>query len=275
MAKEHDWLPSNHAEFYKILHLVYNYISKSEVRLRLGLGPETSIGGGGGGGIGRSADGVENDKAEPAKVDHNSKADTPANPHTGQAITWGEWFDTVFKPDMDEFDALYAKVTEPSEKTPVVFAAFKRMRKKVDSNMRKLYKGVIRYNVNITDEDLVEMHLPVISNHRTFSVVPDSYPVGHPKPSFEKIVDIAYVDSETNRKSKPKGVHGAEVVWAILNTPPIDQTELLHSTFATASPCRLVFKGEDRGKTLFFALRWENNRADKGPWSPIQSIVIP
>jgi hypothetical protein len=32
---------------------------------------------------------------------------------------------------------------------------------------------------------------------------------------------------------------------------------------------------EDRGKKLYFALRWENTRGEKGPWSEIHSTIIP
>jgi hypothetical protein len=30
-----------------------------------------------------------------------------------------------------------------------------------------------------------------------------------------------------------------------------------------------------RGKTVYFALRWENTRGEKGPWSEIMSAIIP
>jgi hypothetical protein len=37
----------------------------------------------------------------------------------------------------------------------------------------------------------------------------------------------------------------------------------------------LEFEGHDRGKTLWYAARWENTRGLKGPWSPIESVIIP
>jgi hypothetical protein len=30
-----------------------------------------------------------------------------------------------------------------------------------------------------------------------------------------------------------------------------------------------------RGKTVWFRLRWENNRGQKGPWSELYSAIIP
>jgi hypothetical protein len=70
-------------------------------------------------------------------------------------------------------------------------------------------------------------------------------------------------------------VHGAEICWAVLDTPPVNWSQLVNSSFDTASPFRLSFEGEMRGRRLYFALRWENTRGAKGPWSEIQDTVIP
>lgn len=37
----------------------------------------------------------------------------------------------------------------------------------------------------------------------------------------------------------------------------------------------LTFDENQRGKTVYFALRWENTRGEKGPWSQIVSSIIP
>jgi hypothetical protein len=46
----------------------------------------------------------------------------------------------------------------------------------------------------------------------------------------------------------------------VLDTPPIDWTELVHSSIDTASPFRIPFDGHLRGQRLYFVLRWENTR---------------
>jgi hypothetical protein len=76
-------------------------------------------------------------------------------------------------------------------------------------------------------------------------------------------------------KSKPFGQHGAEFGWEISDTPIVNVEDLTHSTFDTHSPIVLEFKGDQRGKTLWYAARWENTRGLKGPWSPIESVIIP
>jgi hypothetical protein len=66
-----------------------------------------------------------------------------------------------------------------------------------------------------------------------------------------------------------------ELAWAILPAPTVDWKELIHSSFDTHTPLRLTFDGTERGKTVYFALRWENTRGEKGPWSEIMSAIIP
>jgi hypothetical protein len=48
-----------------------------------------------------------------------------------------------------------------------------------------------------------------------------------------------------------------------------------HSVFDTRTPMKLVFSGEQRGKSLYFAMRWENNMGEKGLWNDIISTIIP
>ncbi|MDR1864959.1 MAG: hypothetical protein LBR08_05235 [Bacteroidales bacterium] len=72
-----------------------------------------------------------------------------------------------------------------------------------------------------------------------------------------------------------KGVRGAEIRWLISATPPVNWDDLRHSEFDTRSPFTMSFSGDQRGQTVYFALRWENNTGEKGPWCEIQSAIIP
>jgi hypothetical protein len=70
-------------------------------------------------------------------------------------------------------------------------------------------------------------------------------------------------------------VHGVEVRWALLGIAPLSVDELIHSSFDTHSPFTLDFSENDRGKTVWFCLRWENTTGEKGPWSEMMSAIIP
>jgi len=37
----------------------------------------------------------------------------------------------------------------------------------------------------------------------------------------------------------------------------------------------LKFSKEDKGKTAYFSMAWQNARGMLGPWSEIQSMVVP
>jgi hypothetical protein len=50
---------------------------------------------------------------------------------------------------------------------------------------------------------------------------------------------------------------------------------LLHSDFATRSPLELKFEEDERGKWVYFAVRWESGAMKKGPTSAIFNVVIP
>jgi hypothetical protein len=93
--------------------------------------------------------------------------------------------------------------------------------------------------------------------------------------SIPATVGVHYRDKNKLGIGKPKGVHGVEIRHEILDEPPKDWDQLRNSSFDTRTPAQLVFKGEDRGKTVYFALRWENNVGEKGPWSEIYSAIIP
>jgi hypothetical protein len=51
--------------------------------------------------------------------------------------------------------------------------------------------------------------------------------------------------------------------------------DLTNSSFDTHTPLTLEFADEDRGKVLYFALRWENTRGEKGPFGAIMNAIIP
>jgi hypothetical protein len=69
-----------------------------------------------------------------------------------------------------------------------------------------------------------------------------------------------------------------ECLWKLEETdeaPPNEVEELLHSSFATKSPLELTFKESERGKKLYYAVRWETGTVKKGKWSEILSAIVP
>ena len=66
-----------------------------------------------------------------------------------------------------------------------------------------------------------------------------------------------------------------EMAGRIGGEKPANVHELTLSYFDTHTPLVIEFEEEERGKTFWYAVRWENNTGKKGPWSDIQSALIP
>ena len=83
-----------------------------------------------------------------------------------------------------------------------------------------------------------------------------------------------WVRGQTNL-AKPDGYDGAVLVWDVLDTPPERPESLNRHTLASRTPHTIEFDETERGKTVYVAMCWQNERAKKGPWSVIKSAVIP
>jgi hypothetical protein len=87
---------------------------------------------------------------------------------------------------------------------------------------------------------------------------------------------VYYQDETGTRRGKPKGVHGIEIRWAILDHYPESEKELIHSSFDTNPPLTLEFDEADRGKHIYLVGLWEIQReGEKGKFSDIFSAFIP
>jgi hypothetical protein len=165
---------------------------------------------------------------------------------------------------------------EPATRTAVTVEAKNKARKLLERTVRDDVKAYIMYNKLVTDEDRKAMGLPIHKNGRTPAPVETDAPDAEVDTSHIGRLNILFYEKgHKHRKGKPAGQHGAEIAWIQRDTPPTRWDELLHSNIDTNSPFTLVFENDLRGKTVYFALRWENTRGEKGPWSDIQSAIIP
>jgi hypothetical protein len=163
----------------------------------------------------------------------------------------------------------------PATRTAGKIKAKNEAKKALEKELRQAIAEYLTHNHLLTDESREDLGLPVHDTKPTPVPVPTTVvetKVSWPAPG---VVEMAFHDSESEGRAKPYGVHGAEFIYAILDTPPAGWEELTHSVFDTRSPIRLSFANEMRRRTLYFAARWENTRGAKGPWSEIQETSIP
>jgi len=76
-------------------------------------------------------------------------------------------------------------------------------------------------------------------------------------------------------RAKPEGYDGAVLVWDTLTAPPERPTDLAEHTMASRTPHIIEFDETERGMTAYIALCWQNERGIRGPWSEVQSAIIP
>jgi hypothetical protein len=141
--------------------------------------------------------------------------------------------------------------------------------------MREFANGSIRFSKQMTPEDKQVYGIRPRDAAQTGGSEPDSYPEAEPDTSVLRQITIRFWDSVTKKRGKPHGVHGAEIRWAILDHDPASVDELTNSDFDTASPFALKFDENQRGKRVYFCLRWETNTNLKGPYGEIYNAVIP
>ncbi|MDR1346899.1 MAG: hypothetical protein LBJ63_00490 [Prevotellaceae bacterium] len=175
-----------------------------------------------------------------------------------------------------DFAARYETAENPATRTSVAVLAKTEARKAAEAKIREVLKAYVTYNPAVTDEDRKLMGLPIHKTTRTPSPVANDAPDTDIDTSVIGRVTIHFYEKGSrHKKAKPAGQHGAEISWTLLDTPPMRWDELIHSNIDTNSPFTLAFEHDMRGKTVYFALCWENTRGEKGPWSEIMSAIIP
>jgi hypothetical protein len=156
----------------------------------------------------------------------------------------------------------------------------RQLRKETAVTAKRAARGFVnlhlRYNPNVTNEDRIALGLKVPDTTPTQKTVTGSHPLITADTSTLLHVKLHIRDSAMQKShAKPPGVHGCEIVWAILDAPPTDTEDLIHSAFTTKAMHDFEFLEKQRGQHLFFRGRWENNRGEKGPWGEIGNSIIP
>jgi hypothetical protein len=143
------------------------------------------------------------------------------------------------------------------------------------ASLRTFVKAYLTYNPTVSDADKEDMGLPLHDNIRTPTPPPSTIPEAEIDSSIIRQLTIHFKDNGSEKRGKPRGVHGIELRWSLLEAPPASVEDLKNSAFDTASPYTFTFNESQRGKRIFLCLRWENAKGEKGPWSEIYNAIIP
>jgi hypothetical protein len=190
----------------------------------------------------------------------------------------GIWFDQQFKDTYTPYSTVFPKWRNPATRTIDVIVELERL----EAEVRKFYTGVrdlVTAAPYVTNAQLRLMGFPERSSG-TYT------PAGVAKmPPVVSVItrvvgrlgfSLGTYDSENKiRKHKPEGQHGAEIRWTLDSASGSDIDLFDRSDFTTKTEFFLTFRTPERGKTIYFAARWENRRGEKGPCTPIYSAIIP
>jgi hypothetical protein len=142
--------------------------------------------------------------------------------------------------------------------------------------LRQTIGEYLTHNHLVTDVDRASLGLPIHNTTRTPAPVADNAPDFEVDTSVIGRLTVRFFEKGgSHRKGKPDGQHCVEIIWCISDTPLTRWNQLIHSAVDTNSPLTLAFENDQRGKTVYFALCWENTRGENGPLSEIASAIIP
>jgi hypothetical protein len=209
--------------------------------------------------------------------DHISPARSP-----GRLVSFGfpeeskiyKWVNDEFLTVFVSYNSVYAAWENPATRPPMQTKLLTEKETELLPLYRQLH-DTLKGSQFVTNNDLEAMGMPRRPEGGHTPVPPPltlpALVIKHPS---KGIVEVHFHDEDTENKAKPHGVHGVELLYALLDHAPASLDELTRSAFDTHTPCRLTFGFEEVGKDLYIAARWENTRGEKGPWSDFYHTVL-
>ena len=169
----------------------------------------------------------------------------------------------------------YAAAIMPTTRTSAAIIEKKNARSALEKDIRQMVREYLNHNHMITESDREQMGLTIYKKNRTPVPPPTTAPECHIDRAMLRCLKIHFRDAGSKSRAKPPGIHGAEIKWGFSDSPDISANQLINSSFDTRSPLTLEFDQADRGKYVYFCLRWENTRGEKGPWGEIANAIVP
>ena len=152
-------------------------------------------------------------------------------------------------------------------------------RNQAQRELTVLVRFIIRFYLRrpeVTDPELIAMGIPPIDHIRTMHKVVTE------KVSFEirisgirRIIVDFWQQGVEHSKAKPRGYDGAVLIWNLGEERPHEAVDFQFHIMVSRRPFIIDFADEDRGKTVWVALAWQNERGIRGEWSEFKSAVIP
>jgi hypothetical protein len=179
---------------------------------------------------------------------------------TALMADYGAWYDA------------FANTFKPH--SPVETREKNRVRKEAQRSLRAFVNQFLRFPP-VTDKDRDSMRIPNRDLIRTPHIeVTEVVEFELLLRNIREVLVNFWIKGATH-KAKPEGYDGAVIIWDVLDAPPSGPHDLTLHTMASKTPHSLEFAEEERGKTVYIAAAWQNERGNIGQWSEILNAVIP
>jgi hypothetical protein len=194
--------------------------------------------------------------------------------HLSQWNIPAEWFNDHVLTAQTDWTSAWLDYRNPQTRTRIITFVKQEKRAALEKVLRQLVQ-MLRCNPFVSPDDLKSMGIAIRPTHRTPIAVPSTTPECETDTSLLRHLIIHFRDSGSRSAAKPHGVHAVEMAWGLLESSPLSMNDFPRLNQDTHTPIKLAFEEYERGKTVFFALRWVNTKGETGPWSDIHSAVVP
>jgi hypothetical protein len=193
----------------------------------------------------------------------------------GNAARWGHIPQAdadQLKSNFDDWNSAYKATLVPH--IPQLTAEKRRVRVRTERALREFINRFLRW-APVTNLERDEMGIPNRKTTYTPHPAPTTVPEIEVNSSVIRRLSLRLRDFGAAHWGKPENILAMELAWGIEDARPDHVGKLPHVDTVTANPIVLFFEEEERGRRVFFAARWLNNKAQAGPWSGIESAIVP
>jgi hypothetical protein len=141
--------------------------------------------------------------------------------------------------------------------------------------LRAFIAGHLQHNSLIDDAGHRALGIPIHDTTPTEPTDPAEIPEVEVSTPAPRTARVKFRGKGKRWCGKPDDAKAIELMYAILDHFPTSLDELIRMERETSRPFELVFDENQRGKKLYFVVRWENGPRHKGPWSEIFMVIIP
>jgi hypothetical protein len=154
--------------------------------------------------------------------------------------------------------------------------------------LRDFNKQYVLYARELNDAERRDLGATIHDATPTIVHAPHNQPEADVIYPGKRLLELTHIRPVVGGADEKRSDWGVRIFWGIMGepvegdrfriaAPPLTGKDLPHSTFTHRSKYRFDFEG-DSGRTVWFCLRYENNKGGKdgeGPFGPLFNAIIP